>query len=268
MQGKGIMAMKFVAALRRGTRPSGNQSMHAPVVRSRTSLLRLEDVSRVFGMGEVEVRALADVNLTVESREFLVVLGPSGSGKSTLLNLIGGMDRPTTGHVWHYDDDLAVMSDEQLTDYRRLKVGFIFQFYNLVPTLTAYENVQVATELVSDPLPPWEALQMVGMADRVEHFPSQLSGGEQQRVAIARALAKRPEIILADEPTGALDLQMARHVLSILQDLNREHGMTVILITHNAGIAKVGTRDIRLASGRITEVRVNERPILASEVTW
>lgn len=240
-------------------------SVSAP---SRTSLLKLEDVSRTFRMGEVEVQALRDVNLTVESGEFLVVLGPSGSGKSTLLNLIGGMDRPSTGHVWHYDDDLAVQSDEQLTDYRRLKVGFVFQFYNLVPTLTAYENVQVATELVRNPLPPQEALNLVGLGDRSGHFPSQLSGGEQQRVAIARALAKRPEIILADEPTGALDLQMARHVLSILQKLNTEQKLTVILITHNAGIADIGTRDIRLASGRITQVRVNERPIGANEVTW
>lgn len=240
-------------------------SVSAP---ARTSLLAIENVSRTFRMGEVEVHALRDANLTVESGEFLVILGPSGSGKSTLLNLIGGVDRPTYGHIWHYDDDLAVMTDEQLTDYRRLKVGFVFQFYNLVPTLTAYENVQVATELVVNPLRPDEALRMVGLGDRAEHFPSQLSGGEQQRVAIARALAKRPEIILADEPTGALDLQMARHVLTILQQLNREQKLTVILITHNAGIADIGTRDIRLASGRITEVRVNARVIAANEVTW
>ncbi len=241
--------------------------MSAPAVQPVTSLLRIENVSRTFRMGEVEVHALSDVNLAVESGEFLVILGPSGSGKSTLLNLIGGMDRPTRGHVWHYADDLAGWSDEQLTDYRRRKVGFIFQFYNLVPTLTAYENVQVATELVSDPLPPAEALRLVGLADRADHFPSQLSGGEQQRVAIARALAKRPEILLADEPTGALDLQMARHVLSILQDLHRQ-GLTVVLITHNAGIAGIAGRDVRLASGRITEVRVNKEPIVAEEVTW
>jgi putative ABC transport system ATP-binding protein len=235
---------------------------------TKTSLLQIDNVSRTFRMGEVEVHALRDANLTVESGEFLVVLGPSGSGKSTLLNLIGGMDRPTTGHIWHYNEDLATQADDQLTDYRRRKVGFVFQFYNLVPTLTAYENVQVATELVSNPLPPAEALQLVGLADRAGHFPSQLSGGEQQRVAIARALAKRPEIILADEPTGALDLQMARHVLTILQRLNAEQKLTVILITHNAGIADIGGRDIRLASGRITAVRVNERPISAMDVTW
>jgi putative ABC transport system ATP-binding protein len=242
--------------------------MSASAAAPTKSLLRMENLSRTFRMGEVEVQALRDVNLTVEPREFLVILGPSGSGKSTLLNLIGGMDRPSTGHIWHDGEDLAVMSDDQLTDYRRRKVGFIFQFYNLVPTLTAYENVQVATELVPNPLSPAEALALVGLAGRAEHFPSQLSGGEQQRVAIARALAKRPEIILADEPTGALDLKMARHVLSILQRLNVEQQLTVILITHNAGIADIGSRDIRLASGLITEVRVNEHQIAASEVTW
>lgn len=260
--------MRFVAVLRPGTKFPGNRPMSPSAVQSRTSLLRLENVSRTFGMGEVEVHALSDVNLTVESGEFLVILGPSGSGKSTLLNLIGGMDRPTAGHVWHYEDDLARQTDEQLTDYRRRKVGFVFQFYNLVPTLTAYENVQVATELVDNPVPPAETLRLVGLADRTEHFPSQLSGGEQQRVAIARALAKRPEIILADEPTGALDLAMARHVLSILQDLNRRQRLTVILITHNAGIAGIADRDVRLASGKIAEMRVNDRPIAAGEVTW
>ncbi len=176
--------------------------MSVPAVQPRTTLLRIENVSRIFRMGEVEVHALRDVDMAVEGGEFVVILGPSGSGKSTLLNLIGGMDRPSRGHVWHYADDLAGWSDEQLTDYRRQKVGFIFQFYNLVPTLTAYENVQVATELVDDPLPPAEALRLVGLAERAGHFPAQLSGGEQQRVAIARALAKRPEILLADEPTG------------------------------------------------------------------
>jgi putative ABC transport system ATP-binding protein len=242
--------------------------MTAATARSNTFLLRIDNVSRVFRMGEVQVHALSDISLTVQTGEFLVVLGPSGSGKSTLLNLIGGMDRPTTGHLWHHDDDLATMTDEELTDYRRLKVGFIFQFYNLVPTLTAHENVQVATELVPDPLPPYEALRLVDLADRAEHFPSQLSGGEQQRVAIARALAKRPEIILADEPTGALDLSMARHVLAILQKLNTDQRLTIILITHNAGIAEIAGRHIRLASGRVTEIRRNERPIPAGEVTW
>ena len=185
-----------------------------------------------------------------------------------MLNLIGGMDRATKGSVWYDDTDLMACDDEALTDYRRDKVGFIFQFYNLVPTLTAYENVQVATELVDDPLDPAAALELVGLSDRAEHFPSQLSGGEQQRVSIARALAKRPELLLADEPTGALDLTTARSVLSILQKLNREQGLTAIIITHNSAIAGIAHRTIRLVSGRVTETQRNEKPIAAEEVTW
>jgi len=232
------------------------------------SLLRIENVSRIFGSGEVKVAALLDVNLDIEPGEFLVILGPSGSGKSTLLNLIGGMDRPNSGHVWYRQADLAVMDDEALTDYRRKVVGFIFQFYNLVPTLTAYENVQVATELAKDPLKPGEALRAVNLLERADHFPAQLSGGEQQRVAIARALAKKPELLLADEPTGALDLQTARTVLSTLQNLNRTEKLTVILITHNPAIASIAHRTIRLVSGKIAESRVNDRPIPAEEVAW
>ena len=233
-----------------------------------TPLLRIERASRTFRMGEVEVPALIDADLTVQAGEFLVVLGPSGSGKTTLLNLIGGMDRPTRGHVWHDDTDLAALSDEGLTVYRRQTVGFIFQFYNLVPTLTAEENVQVATELVSDPVAPREALCMVGLADRADHFPAQLSGGEQQRVSIARALAKRPELLLADEPTGALDLAMARNVLATLQQLNQSRNLTVMLITHNPALAAIAHRTVRLVSGRITEIRGNAAPIPADAITW
>jgi len=231
-------------------------------------LLRLDNAGRVFRMGEVEVAALADVTLDIAAGEFVVILGPSGSGKSTLLNLIGGMDRPTAGAVWHRDTELSALSDDALTDYRRLVVGFIFQFYNLVPTLTAYENVQVATELVASPLDPAVALNLVDLADRADHFPAQLSGGEQQRVAIARALAKRPELLLADEPTGALDLIAARSVLAILQQLSRDQGLTVILITHNPAIARIAGRVVRLVSGRVAESRVNEHPIEAAEVAW
>lgn len=231
-------------------------------------LLRVKQASRIFKMGEVEVPALVDVDLTVEVGEFLTILGPSGSGKSTLLNLIGGTDRPTSGHVWHKENELSNLDDDGLTEYRRLAVGFVFQFYNLVPTLTAYENVQVATELVDDPLDPLEAITLVGLADRADHFPAQLSGGEQQRVAIARALAKRPTLLLADEPTGALDLPTARNVLGILQKLNREQGLTIILITHNPAIAEIANRLIRLVSGRIAESRVIENPIDADEITW
>jgi len=237
-------------------------------------LLRMAAVSRVFRMGEVEVPALVDLELTIEPGEFLVILGPSGSGKSTLLNLIGGVDRPTAGAVWYRDTNLAALDDDAMTDYRRDKVGFIFQFYNLVPTLTAYENVQVATELAVTGggqlgvLDPAEALALVNLADRADHFPAQLSGGEQQRVAIARAVAKRPELLLADEPTGALDLSMARNVLAILQRLNQQQKLTVVLITHNPAIAAIGRRIIRLVSGRLAESRSNEHPIPAREVTW
>ncbi|NOX54442.1 MAG: ABC transporter ATP-binding protein, partial [Planctomycetes bacterium] len=197
-----------------------------------------------------------------------IVLGPSGSGKSTLLNLIGGADRPTHGHIWYKGRDLAALPDDQLTEYRRKEVGFIFQFYNLIPTLTARENVQVATELVPEPLDPAEALAMVDLADRADHFPAQMSGGEQQRVAIARALAKRPRLLLADEPTGALDLPTARSVLGILQRLNREQHIPVVLITHNPAIAAIGDRMARIVSGRIVETKQNERPIPAHDVSW
>jgi len=233
-----------------------------------SALLRIERATRTFRMGEVEVPALVDVDLTIAGGELLVILGPSGSGKSTLLNLIGGMDRPTSGRVWYRAVDLSTADDARLTDYRREHVGFVFQFYNLVPTLTACENVQVATELAADPLDPAAALAMVGLDDRADHFPAQLSGGEQQRVAIARAMAKRPALLLADEPTGALDVSMARTVLGILQRLNREQNLTVILITHNPAIAAIGNRTVRLVGGRVAECTANERPIAAEEVTW
>ena len=242
--------------------------MPASVSNSDPPLLRIESAGRVFHMGEVEVPALVDADLTIAQGELLTILGPSGSGKSTLLNLIGGADRPTSGHVWHGEHDLAAMSNAELTEFRRTTVGFIFQFYNLVPTLTAYENVQVATELVDEPLDPAEALAMVDLSDRADHFPAQLSGGEQQRVAIARALAKRPTLVLADEPTGALDLPMARNVLGILQRLNREQRLTIVLITHNPAIGAIAGRVVRLVSGRIAETSVNERPIDAQEVSW
>ncbi len=235
---------------------------------STKTILRMEEASRVFRMGEVEVPALQDIDLEIEQGQFVVILGPSGSGKSTLLNLVGGMDRPSSGRVWYHDTDLSELSDAALTEYRREKVGFIFQFYNLVPTLTAYENVQVATELVADPMPPADALDLVELRDRAGHFPGQLSGGEQQRVAIARALAKRPELLLADEPTGALDLKTARRVLGILEDLNRDRGLTTMLITHNPAIAGIARWVVRLASGRLTTSETNENPISAEEVTW
>jgi len=231
-------------------------------------LLRIETASRIFRMGEVEVPAVVDVNLTIEQGEFLAILGPSGSGKSSLLNLIGGIDRPNSGRLWYRNSELTAMSEQALTNYRRDAVGFIFQFYNLVPTLTAYENVQVATELIEDPLNPAEALTLVDLQDRADHFPAQLSGGEQQRVAIARALAKKPDLLLADEPTGALDLKTAKQVLAILQRLNAEQALTIILITHNAAITKIARKVVRLVSGQITESHINEQPIAAEKISW
>ena len=232
------------------------------------ALIRVEHASRTFQMGDVAVPALTDANLEIHAGEFIVILGPSGSGKTTLLNLIGGIDRPTEGSVWYREQNLAQGGDGVLTEYRRLRVGFIFQFYNLIPTLTAEENVQVATELTSSALEPLAALDMVELRPRAGHFPAQLSGGEQQRVAIARALAKRPELLLADEPTGALDLTASRAVLGILQQLNREQGLTVILITHNAAIAQLAGRIVRIVSGRIAEVRENEAVVDAENVSW
>ena len=242
--------------------------MNKPAAVSGQVLLSVRNARRVYRMGEVDVTALKDVSLDIFEGEFLIVTGPSGSGKSTLLNLIGGMDRPTSGGVWFLDRDLAAASDRELTLYRRAEVGFVFQFYNLVPSLTALENVQVAVEIVEDPLDPREVLRMVGMEDRADHFPSQLSGGEQQRVSLARALASNPRLLLCDEPTGALDLEMSRQVLRLLVDLNRDLGKTVILITHNGAIAGIGDRVATLRDGSITSLVEHPSPIPVEEVTW
>jgi putative ABC transport system ATP-binding protein len=219
-------------------------------------------------MGEVDVHALREASLDVFNGEFLIVEGPSGSGKSTLLNLIGGMDRPTSGTIRFQDRDLSKASDHELTVYRRDEVGFVFQFYNLVPTLTALENVQVAVELVSQPLDPMETLSMVGLKDRADHFPSQLSGGEQQRVSIARALAGNPRMLLCDEPTGALDIETSKQVLGMLVDLNDNLGKTVVLITHNGAIAGIGDRVALIRDGSIVSIRTNEHPTPVEEIQW
>ncbi len=231
-------------------------------------LLSVRQADRFFHMGDVEVTALHDASIDIITGEFLIIVGPSGSGKSTLLNLIGGMDRPTRGQVLFDDQDLAQASDRTLTRFRRHQVGFIFQFYNLAPMLTALENVQVATEIARDPLEPKAALEMVDMADRFNHFPSQLSGGEQQRVAIARALASNPQLLLCDEPTGALDLSTSRQVLSLLQHLNQSMGKTIILITHNHAIADIGNRVATIRDGCIRSIITNPSPIPASDVNW
>jgi putative ABC transport system ATP-binding protein len=231
-------------------------------------LLRLEQVCKTFRMGEVAVEALRDVSLRIGAGEMLVLVGPSGSGKTTILNIVGGLDTATSGRVWYRDREMTTLTPAELTLYRRDTVGFVFQFYNLVPNLTARENVMVSTELSDDPMDPAEALRLVDLEDRSDHFPSQLSGGEQQRVAIARALAKNPEVLLCDEPTGALDFNAGKRVLRMLVDLKQRFGKTIVLITHNSAIGPVADRVVRLRSGLVVEVAVNPQPVPPEEITW
>jgi len=235
---------------------------------ARRVVLSVRSVSKVYRMGEVDVPALRDAWLDILDGEFLIIVGPSGSGKSTLLNIIGGMDRPTSGAVLFGERDLAAASDRELTLYRRHEIGFIFQFFNLVPTLTALENVQVAAELVAEPMEATAALRLVGLEDRAGHFPSQLSGGEQQRVAIARALASNPRFLLCDEPTGSLDLATSKSVLGVLRGLQGELGKTVVLITHNSAIAQIGDRVALIRDGAIRSIRVNSPPMPVEQVQW
>ncbi len=232
------------------------------------TLLRLEHVGRTFRMGEVEVQVLKDVNLSIESGELMVIVGPSGSGKTTLINLIGGLDQPTVGRTWFRDTELSALTSRELGLYRRREVGFVFQFFNLIPTLTARENVQVATEISEDPLDIDDCLRLVGLEDRKNHFPSQLSGGEQQRVSIARALAKNPELLLCDEPTGALDYETGKNVLRLLWDVRQRLGKTVLVITHNLAISKMADRLVRIRSGEIVEDQKQERPESPETITW
>jgi putative ABC transport system ATP-binding protein len=223
---------------------------------------------KTYVMGEVEVQALREVDITLEEGELLVLLGPSGSGKSTLLNILGGLDVPTSGTVFYKDHDLTVADDDALTEYRRDHVGFVFQFYNLIPSLTALENVALVTEIAENPLDPGEALALVGLADRRDHFPAQLSGGEQQRVAIARAVAKRPDLLLCDEPTGALDFQTGIVVLEVIERVNRELGTSTALITHNAPIASIADRVLTLGDGRIVGSVSNAQKASAKDLRW
>ncbi|GLQ56657.1 ABC transporter ATP-binding protein [Devosia nitrariae] len=226
------------------------------------------DVSKVYRSGEVEVWALRGVDLDLFEGEMAVLLGPSGSGKSTLLNIMGGLDRASAGTVRFADQELTDYPDSRLTRFRRDHVGFVFQFYNLIPSLTAWENVALVTEISRDPMPPEEALSLVGLDKRMDHFPSQLSGGEQQRVAIARAIAKRPQVLLCDEPTGALDSKTGILVLEALDRINREFGTTTAVITHNAGIREIAHRVFTFQDGGITQMHVNERRIRPQDVVW
>jgi putative ABC transport system ATP-binding protein len=225
-------------------------------------------ITKVYRMGEVEVPALRGIDLELREGEFLVLLGPSGSGKSTLLNILGGLDVPTSGRVLYRGTDLTAAGEAELTEYRRNHVGFVFQFYNLIPSLTARENVALVTEIVAAPMRPEESLGIVGLAARLDHFPAQLSGGEQQRVAIARAIAKRPEVLLCDEPTGALDIATGIVVLEAIARVNHELGTATAVITHNSAIAGMADRVVRLADGRIAATETNARKLLPQELSW
>ncbi|QEL26855.1 ABC transporter ATP-binding protein (plasmid) [Bosea sp. F3-2] len=225
-------------------------------------------LTKTYVSGEVEVRALNNVDLEIPEREVFVLLGPSGSGKSTLLNIMGGLDRPTSGRLFFKDTELTNLDDRGLTAYRRRHVGFVFQFYNLIPSLTAYENVALVTEISDDPMRPEEALAMVGLEARMHHFPAQLSGGEQQRVAIARAIAKRPEVLLCDEPTGALDSKTGIRVIDAIMRINAELGTTALIITHNASIQDVADQVLFFADGQISRIQRNEKRRSALELVW
>ncbi|MCS6775287.1 MAG: ABC transporter ATP-binding protein [Chloroherpetonaceae bacterium] len=235
---------------------------------TKPQLAHLEHLEKQYGEGEIAVHALQDINLELPQGEFVVFVGPSGSGKTTLLNIIGGLDRPTRGRVVVAGRDLTNLDEAGLTRYRRDVVGFIFQFFNLVPTLTARENVELVAELARDPLDPMQVLAAVGLKDRAEHFPATLSGGEQQRVALARALVKRPALILADEPTGSLDYETGIRVLQVMREVTRDMGRSIFLVTHNSEITRMADRVVHLRSGRIAEVYVNPHPLAPEELRW
>lgn len=247
---------------------STNLTVTTPHSPSRETVFRAKDVTKVYHMGEVEIHALRGVDLNLYEGELVVLLGPSGSGKSTLLNILGGLDIPSSGTVQYRDIDLTHESDSGLTRYRRLHVGFVFQFYNLIPSLTARENVALVTEISTNPMTPEDALKMVGLEKRMDHFPAQLSGGEQQRVAIARAISKRPQVLLCDEPTGALDVHTGIVVLDVIQRINRELGTTTAVITHNAVISKMADRVVSISDGRVVGVQSNDNKLEPSQLEW
>lgn len=233
-----------------------------------TGYIQFQNVTKSYGSGSAKIDALAGVDFTVEKGEFCILLGTSGAGKTTLLNMLGGMDTVTSGRIEFAGKEISALSKRELVEYRRHDVGFVFQFYNLIPNLTALENVEIAAQLCKDPIPAEEALGMVGLTDRMNNFPAQLSGGEQQRVAIARALAKNPRLLLCDEPTGALDYVTGKAVLKLLYDLSRQRGTTVIIITHNQAIAPMADRIIRIKSGKILSNERNEHIIPIDEIEW
>lgn len=230
--------------------------------------IEFNNVSKIYQMGEVEIKAIDDVSFSVDKGEFVVVLGASGAGKTTILNILGGMDTSSLGSIVVDGNDISKYSEKQLCDYRRFDIGFVFQFYNLVQNLTAKENVELALQICKDPLNPVEVLELVGLKDRMDNFPSQLSGGEQQRVAIARAVAKNPKLLLCDEPTGALDYKTGKQVLKVLQDMSFKHGMTVIMITHNSALAKMGQKIIHVRSGKIEKIKINKNPMDVEDIEY
>ena len=232
------------------------------------SFIQFENVEKCYGTGAASVRALHDATFTVERGEICVIVGPSGAGKTTLLNILGGMDTLTSGRVFLDGREVSAFNRRQLADYRRRDIGFVFQFYNLIPNLTALENVEIASQIVKDPRPAADVLRDVGLGERMANFPAQLSGGEQQRVAIARALAKRPQLLLCDEPTGALDYNTGKQILALLQKQSRENGMTVIIITHNSALTAMADRVIHIKNGTVQSMAVNEKPVPVEEIEW
>ncbi len=230
--------------------------------------VKLEQVTKVYHMGEIDIRAVDGIDFEIMKGEFVIVVGPSGAGKTTVLNILGGMDTATDGRVFVDGQDISRYSQKELTAYRRDDIGFVFQFYNLIQNLTAIENVELAMQICRDPLDAGEVMQEVGLADRTKNFPAQLSGGEQQRVAIARALAKNPKLLLCDEPTGALDYLTGKSILKLLQDMSRQRGMTVIVITHNTAITPMADRVIRIKNGRVAEMYRNDTPMPVEQIEW
>lgn len=232
------------------------------------AFVRLKDVTKTYKMGEVEIKAVDGIDFSVQKGEFVVIVGPSGAGKTTVLNILGGMDRATSGEIWIDGIDIGKYTNRQLTGYRRDDIGFVFQFYNLVPNLTALENVELALQICKDPLDARTVLEEVGLGDRLGNFPAQLSGGEQQRVSIARALTKNPKLLLCDEPTGALDYNTGKAILKLLQDMCRQKGMTVLVITHNSALAPMADRVIKIKNGRVSKMTLNDSPVPVEQIEW